>query len=394
MNRSVYLLAACQALMMTNASLMITASALIGFSLADNKALATLPLAFQFLATMFTAIPASLLMGRLGRKPGFIIAGVLGMVGGGLATWAIMDRSFWLFACATIFIGIFQGFGNYYRFTAAEIVPESHKSRAISYVLAGGVIAAFLGPNMANWTRYLEPSTEFAGSFLVVMAIYGLGMLIISAAQLPGPVQRHESGHGRPLAEIARQPVFMVAVICAMLGYGIMTLVMTATPLAMKGTGHSFPDTAFVIQWHVLGMFAPSFFTGSLIDRFGCLRIMLAGVLLDLLCIGLNLHGEGVWHYWGALLSLGLGWNFLFIGATTLVTETYTPEEKPRAQALNDFIVFTTVAVASLSAGALQYSLGWQAVNLGVIPLLLVVLASLYVLWRVQGWHHARPATR
>lgn len=385
MNRAVYILALCQALMMTNASLMITASALIGYSLADNKALATLPLAMQFLATMFTSVPASLLMGRLGRRPGFLIAGLLGMVGAGLATVAILERQFWLFAAATVFIGIFQGFGNYYRFTAAEVVDEDHKSRAISYVLAGGVLAAFLGPNLANWSRYLEPSAEFAGSFLVVMLVYALGMLLIARTELPGPVVRHESGHGRPLSIIARQPVFIIAVLCAMLGYGIMTLVMTATPLAMKGHGHSFPDTAFVIQWHVLGMFAPSFFTGHLIERFGSLRIMLVGALLDLVCVGLNLAGTEVWHFWAGLLCLGLGWNFLFIGATSLVTETYTPEEKPRAQALNDFIVFTTVAMASLSAGALQHAVGWQAVNLGVIPLLMVIFVSLFMLGRQPG---------
>ena len=382
---SVFLLSLCQALMMSATTLMITAAALVGFMLADHKALATLPLALQFFATMLTTIPASLFMGRFGRKAGFLLAGAIGTGGGVLATQGILSGDFWLFSAGALGVGIFNGFGNYYRFTAAELVDEDHRSRAIAYVLAGGVLAAFIGPNLAHWSEWSLGNARFAGSFAAVIGLYLLSMLIAVALRLPDPPKAGASGGGRPLGEIVAQPRFIAAVVSGMLGYGIMTFLMTATPLAMQGCALPLGDTALVIEWHVLGMFAPSFFTGHLIRRFGAVPIMLIGAAADGLSVFVNLSGQTTEHFWLALFLLGIGWNFLFIGATTLVTETYRPEEKAKAQAANDFLVFSTVTVASLSSGALLHEYGWRWVNLGVIPLLVVVVGTLLWLWRIQG---------
>lgn len=378
--RNVPLLAVAQSLMMSSNSLIITSAALVGAALADDKSLATLPLAIQFVAIMLTTIPASLLMDRIGRKPAFMLATFVGMSAGALGAWAIITQSFWLFVCATMLIGIFNGFGNYYRFAAADAVDEPLKSRAISWVMIGGVIAAFVGPNLANYTRDLIAGAFFAGSFASLIVIYLLSMLVVSSLKLPHrfhDIREHDTAPQRPLGEIMRQPKFVVAVICAMFGYGVMSLVMTATPLAMDHHHHHFDDTAFVIQWHVLAMFAPSFFTGELIRRFGVNRIMAIGALLGLACVALNLAGTSVAHFWWALVALGISWNFLFIGGTTLLTETYAQAERAKVQAANDFIIFSTVALASLSAGYLQHSFGWQAVNWGVVPLLMLILASI-----------------
>lgn len=378
--RNVPLLAVAQSLMMSANSLIIASAALVGAALADDKSLATLPLAAQFIAIMLTTIPASLLMDRIGRKPAFILVTFIGMAAGALATWAIFSRDFWIFVCATMLIGVFNGFGNYYRFAAADAVKESLKSRAISWVMIGGVIAAFIGPNLANHTKELIAGAAFAGSYAALIVLYILSLLTVSLLKLPHrfhDVQEHDATPQRPLGQIIRQPKFIVAVICAMFGYGVMSLVMTATPLAMDHHHHHFDDTAFVIQWHVLAMFAPSFFTGELIRRFGVNRIMAIGALLGLACVALNLAGTSVAHFWWALVALGISWNFLFIGGTTLLTETYVQAERAKVQATNDFIIFTTVALASLSAGYLQHRFGWQAVNRGVVPLLLLILVSI-----------------
>ncbi|MEJ2316571.1 MAG: MFS transporter [Gammaproteobacteria bacterium] len=378
--RNVPLLAVAQSLMMSANSLIIASAALVGAALADDKSLATLPLAAQFIAIMLTTIPASLLMDRIGRKPAFILVTFIGMAAGALATWAIFSRDFWIFVCATMLIGVFNGFGNYYRFAAADAVKDSLKSRAISWVMIGGVIAAFIGPNLANHTKELIAGAAFAGSYAALIVLYILSLLTVSLLKLPHrfhDVQEHDAAPQRPLGQIIRQPKFIVAVICAMFGYGVMSLVMTATPLAMDHHHHHFDDTAFVIQWHVLAMFAPSFFTGELIRRFGVNRIMAIGALLGLACVALNLAGTSVAHFWWALVALGISWNFLFIGGTTLLTETYVQAERAKVQATNDFIIFTTVALASLSAGYLQHRFGWQAVNRGVVPLLLLILVSI-----------------
>jgi predicted MFS family arabinose efflux permease len=391
MKLNVLLLSGCQALMMTANSLLVTVSALVGFQLATDKTLATLPFAVQLFATMMLAIPASLLMKHIGRKRGFMTGVTIGLAGAVLAMVAITHRDFVLFTAGVGLVGAFNGFGIYYRFAAADVATEAWRSRAVSYVMAGGVIAALAGPNLARWTVDLVPATKFAGSFGGMMLLYVLSFALLSVVRIP-PDQEEVSGLARPLGEIARQPRFLVALVVGAVGYGTMVLVMTATPLAMQFHHHSFADTTFVIQWHVLGMFAPSFVTGYLITRYGVMRIMLAGALMTLACVLTNLTGTEITYFWIALFLLGTGWNFMFIGATTLLTTTYKAAEKAKTQALNDFIVFSVVALSSLSSGALLHYLGWKAVNVAVIPLLLLATAT--TLWQCLAGRRERvPAS-
>jgi len=390
MLKNIWLLSGLQALMMSGNTLLITTSALVGFELAPDKSLATLPLALQFLATMLVTIPASLLMKRIGRRGGFGLAALFGLAGAVVLTLAVLGHHFWWFVLGAVLIGSFNGFGVYYRFAAIDVATEDFKSRAVSYVLAGGVIAALVGPNLANWTHDWS-AVPFAGSFMALIGVYALTLLGLLFLRVPPAHDEVSPAPARPLLEIMKQPVFIVALLGAMLGYGIMSFVMTATPLSMKHFLHPFADTAFVIQWHVLGMYAPSFFTGQLIHRFGVLRVMLAGVVLNLVCVASNLAGTDLLHYWLALFTLGVGWNFLFVGGTTLLTESYRPEEKAKVQAINDFLVFTTVTISSASAGVLQYRYGWEAVNLGVLPLLLVIALSIGWLRLKRGGEVGRP---
>jgi len=391
-SRNIPLLAACQALMMSANAMLVTTSALVGYALATNNAYATLPYALQLVATMLTSVPAALIMKKTGRRLGFMLATLLGMAGGGLCSYAILHLRFDLFALGGFMLGMFNGFGNYYRFTAADSVAPELKSRAIAMVLAGGVIAAIVGPNLANFTRDSIDHASFAGSYAAIILIYMLSLLISSFLKLPKPLIGEKAGHtsGRPLFQIVSQPRYLVAVICGMCGYGVMALIMTATPLAMQSHAYPFSDTSFVIEWHVLGMYVPSFFTGQLINRFGCLRIMLLGALAGLACVAINLGGTSITHFWLALSLLGISWNFLFIGATTMLTETYRAGENSRAQAINDFSVFSTVALASLSAGALHSRLGWAAVNLGAIAPLVITVLSL--LWLKRRPNNLQPA--
>jgi MFS family permease len=374
---------------MSGTSLLVATSALVGFSLAEDKTYASLAFTVQLLATMLSSIPAAALMSRIGRKPAFMTGTVIAVAGAIICTLAILQQQFPLFIAGSALLGVFSGFANYYRFAAADNVDQAHKSRAIAYVLAGGVLAAFIGPNLASLTRDALGDAAFAGSYASIVGLYVLSFVLLSLLKLPQQQQQFDAERhsGRPLLLIALQPRFLIAVVSGMLGYATMTLVMTATPLAMQHHAHHFSDTSFVIQWHVLGMFAPSFFTGQLIQRFGLVRIMLLGALLGLACVLINLTGTSVSHFWFALLLLGLSWNFLFIGATTLLTEVYTPEERFKTQALNDFLVFSVVSSASLSAGALHHQFGWQAINYAALPMIAVILVSLAWLYRLE-----RPA--
>ena len=380
--KTVYLLALCQALMMSSTSLMMTVAALVGYQLADDKALATLPLSLQFLGLMTTSIPASLLMGHLGRKAGFIIGSLFGIAGGLMAMWSILNEQFWGFALASFLIGIFNGFGSYYRFAAVDVADEVNRPRAISYVMAGGIVAAFIGPNLTNMSEGLFAGSQFAGGFAFMVLFYLMVMFILFFIEIPNSASSEINEPSRSLKEIAKQPTFIVAILCGMFGYAVMSYLMTATPLAMKHHAHVFDDTAFVIQWHLFAMFAPSFVTGTIIQRHGLLNVMVIGALLGVICVVINLVGHTVWHFWTALVALGVSWNFLFIGATNLLTGTYRPVEKAKAQALNDFLVFTTVTIASLSAGFFQHKFGWEMVNIGALPLLTIILISLWWLIR------------
>ena len=395
--RNIPILALCQALFMSGTSLMVATTALVGFALADNKIYASLPFTLQLVATMLTSIPAAILMAKIGRKATFLLGSIIAMLGAALCAYAVIKGDFLLFIFGSIFIGIFSGFANFYRFTAADDVDKEHKSRAISYVLAGGVLAAIIGPNLANLTRDSISGAIFAGSYASIILLYILSFILLSFLDLPHNkkpfTDRVQTTSGRSLKTIAQQPRFIIAVICGMFGYATMTLVMTATPLAMHHHQHIYSDTAFVIQWHVLGMFAPSFITGTLIKRIGLLTVMFIGAVFSLISVFINLSGISVNHFWLALLFLGISWNFLFIGATTLLTETYYENEKFKAQALNDFLVFSVVAAASLSAGILHQKFGWQLVNYMALPAIFIIFISLLWLYKLNKTIDIQPDT-
>ncbi len=380
MNRNVFLLVLAQALMMSVNSLMVTSAAIIGNHLAINKALATLPLALHFVAVMSTTIPASMLMGVIGRKPGFLIATAIGLVGAGFGVAGIYQHSFWLFCIGAIGVGIYTGFGNYFRFAAIEVSPPGMKNTAISYVLAGGVLAALIGPNLANLSKDVF-AIAYLGTVASIAVLYTLNGINFLYMKLPKPQPREFRQNTRPMIAIMRQPAFIVAVASAAIGYSIMVFLMTATPLEMTHQHHPFSDVAFVIQWHVLGMFVPSFFTGHLINRFGARRIIVCGIALMIACVTVNFSGGSVWHFWAALLILGVGWNFMFIGGSSLLTDTYIGAESAKAQAFNDFVVFSAAAASSFGAGALLHTFGWQLVNYAVVPLIVVALAAHAWLW-------------
>jgi MFS family permease len=364
---------------MIGTSTMIAEAALVGHLLAENKVYATLPLGAQQLAVLLTIVPASLLMARIGRRAGFSIGACFGIVGTSVATVAVFQGSFWLFCLGTALNGVHNGFAMFYRFAAVDGAGKAGHSKAISFVLAGGVLAALIGPELAKHTKDLFAPVTFAGSFASLIVVALISLTILQFIRIPKPSEAERREAQRPLSVIVRQPAFVVAALGGMVAYGVMNFVMTATPLAMRLCGHSFESTASVIQWHVVAMFAPSFFTGHLIKRFGLPNVMAAGAVLMAVCVAINLSGETVVHFWVALALLGLGWNFMFVGATTLLTTTYRPAEKAKVQALNDLLVFGTVATTAFSAGAAHHTLGWAVLNFVASPALLVGFAA--TLW-------------
>jgi MFS family permease len=379
--KNVVLLTLAQALAQTGTIINATTSALAGYALASDKSLATLAVALQFTATMLTTVPASALMARIGRRPAFILGASAQMIGALAAAGAIAVGWFWLFCLCGILLGTANGFALYYRFAAADTADDAFRPKAISLVLAGGCAAALIGPEFARWSRDLLLPYTYAGTFVTLAAMAAINCGVLSFLEIPKPARARFTG-GRPLARIAAQPLFLVAVASAMVAYGTMSLLMTATPLAMAACGWRFEDSAFVIQWHALGMFAPAFVTGHLIRRFGVLAIMRAGAALLALCLGIDLAGITVAHFWAGLAVLGVGWNFLFIGATTLLTETYRPDERAKVQAINDFCVFSATALAAFSAGAMQYHVGWAFMNYAIAPLVGVALVGLVLVRR------------
>ena len=365
---------------MSVSSLMVTSAAIIGSHLAHNPAWATLPLALQYVAITATTIPASLLMRAIGRRAGFLLASAIGLSGASCAALGIYLGSFTLFCIGTLGTGIYTGFGHYYRFAAIEVAPLGKKNTAISYVLTGGVIAAIVGPNLANLSRDVFTLT-YLGTLLAVVLLYGFNTINFLLIKLPRPVSPDRLPVTRPMRQIAGHPACVAAVASAAVGYSVMVLLMTATPLAMTHHHHAFGDVAFVIQWHVLGMFVPSFFTGHLINRCGVQRIIFAGMMIMLASIIINVNGHSVTHFWGALLLLGLGWNFMFIGGTSLLSESYREGEAAKSQAFNDFTVFSFAAMSSAAAGLLLHWLGWKQVNYAALPLLGIALVTQYRLW-------------
>ncbi|MFT5116272.1 MAG: MFS family permease [Parasphingorhabdus sp.] len=381
MKKNVLILSLCQALMLTGTSTLLATSALVGARLTPEPLLTTLPLALQFLGMMLSSFGASMLMKKIGRRAGFQFGLILALFGAAICASSIFSGSFYGFCLGSLLMGCSNGVGGFYRFAAADVATKEFKARAISYVLAGGVLAAFIGPNLANATRNFGEA-EFAGSYAALLVVYLLSLVLISFSTIPAPSAEEQKSGGRKLSEIVRQPVFFVAAIGALVGYGVMNLVMSATPLAMQACGFEFFQTANVVQWHIVGMFAPSFFTGRLIERYGVLRIMFIGGVLLLAAIAINLHGITYVHFISALVFLGLGWNFLFIGGTTLLTEAYTLREKAKAQGLNDFIVSTTVTFTALSSGYLSLSFGWTILNQAAIPA--VIFALLLITWLIR----------
>jgi MFS family permease len=376
--KNVTVLAALQALLLTNNSTAIALNGLAGYALATNKSLATLPVTGWVVGASLTTFFASLLMKRIGRKGGFTFGALVGIVGAVICCVALYVANFWLFVAGTTVFGVYNAFGQYYRFAAADAAAHDFKAKAISYVLAGGLVGGIVGPTVSKWTKDALP-TEFLGAYLTLIVFLCVVLAVIRFLDIPAPTEAEAKASGRPLAEILAQPAFVVAVLAAAFGYGVMNLLMTATPLAMGICGHPYSAAATVISWHVIGMFAPSFFTGSLIKRFGVLNVMLAGVVLNFVCIGIALAGIDVANFWAALFLLGVGWNFLYIGATALLTETYRPAEKAKAQGANDMLIFLTMATSSFSSGMLLEANGWQLLNYLAIPF--VAAIGFALLW-------------
>lgn len=370
---SVVLLSLAQALFQTATILVTTLSGIVGLSLASDKSLATLPMALISIGTAVTLIPASILMRKIGQRNAFILGTTVGTGAGIVAAFGIYQHSFSLFVIGNMLIGCYQGFAQYYRFAAADSVPEESKGKAISFVMSAGVIAAIAGPNLAKLTQHAG-STPFAYSFLSISVLSVIAMAIIAMLKIKAkPVAaQSQQAPPRPLLRIVSQKEILIALASSAASYSMMIIVMTAAPIAMHSFGHTHDDSATVIQWHVLGMFVPSFFTGALIDRFGVRNIILAGIAIIGLHVSLALAGTDFMNFVSGLIFLGIGWNFMFIGGTTLLTRTYRPEEKEKVQAFHDFLVFGVISVSSFLAGSILDRSGWMMLNITVIPLLVV----------------------
>jgi MFS family permease len=375
---TVGILSLAQALAMTGVSIVTLTTGLAGAYLTANPVLATAPMAVQFLATMLCTYPAAMIMRRYGRRLGFTMGQAIGLMGGLLSVYALLQQSFVLFVVGGVVLGIHNSFWGYYRFAAAEAADVKFKSRAISLVMAGGVLAAFAGPELAKLTRDLFAPILFAGCYAVIVALCAVNIFLLQFGRLPGAPPVASKSGGRTWQQLLQDPRYLAAVAAGMASYGVMVLVMAATPLSMADCGLTFDDSAFVIEWHLLAMFAPSFFTGTLIQRLGTTRIIAVGVVLNITCMIANLSGTQLINFWIGLVTLGLGWNFMYVGATSLLTDCYYPEERDTAQATNDTLVFASIALATFASGALQHTLGWAAVNTIIaLPLVLAVAAML-----------------
>lgn len=385
--KNVAVLAVCQGLLLVNNSVLITVNALAGFALAPDKALATLPVTMYFVGSALTTIPLSFMMKRHGRRAGFTLGAAFAVLGSLICATAVYAASFWLLCLGVLVLGGYFAAAQYYRFAAADSAPADFKATAISLVLAGGIVGGFVGPETSKRTIDLLAGHLYTGAYLSLVGFALLSVLALRWLAIPALSDTERMSAGRPLAEIARQPAFVVALLCATIAYGVMNLLMTTTPLAMIACEHPFSDAAFVIQWHIVGMFAPSFVTGTLIKRFGLATVMLAGVILNVACVAIALNGVELMNFWLAMLLLGIGWNFMFIGATALLTESHTPAERAKVQGVNDAAIFVTLVASSLSSGALFTLQGWDAMNRWALPVLAVAGAA--ILW--LAWIRRRP---
>ena len=385
-HRDVVLLALATAVAMTCSSIMAVTSALVGQMLATDKALATLPLSLQFVATMATMFPAAFLMRRTGRRVGFLIGALFGTIGGAIMFWATLHADFAIFCFGNAVIGIFNAFTAFYRFAAADAATPRFRPKAISLVVAGGVLAAIIGPELSKRGYDLLAPYTFAGCFLMVTILAGATSLFVLPVKFAPVLSRTVMENARPLRLILAQPMAVVAIAAGMLGYGLMVFVMTATPLAMKICGFGFEQSASVISAHAVAMFLPSFFTGQVIRKLGELKVMALGAVAYVGMMAIGLHGISLTHFWVSLILLGLGWNALYVAGTSLLTKCYRPSEAAKVQALNDCLIFTSVALCSLIAGTIEHLSGWSWVLIWAsVPIALIAAA---LLW---GWARPRP---
>ncbi|MET4260752.1 MFS family permease [Bradyrhizobium sp. S3.12.5] len=369
-------LAAAQALTGANSAVIFATGSIVGATLAPDMSLATVPLSMYVVGLAAGTLPTGAISRRFGRRWAFVIGTGLGTLTGVIGSFAILHASFALFCLATFLGGLYGSVAQSYRFAAADGASAAYRPRAVSWVMAGGVFAGVLGPQLVQWTMDIWSPYLFAFSFLVQAAVALVAMGIVAGVDMPKPAPADLHG-GRPLLTIVTQPRFIAAALCGVISYPMMNLVMTSAPLAMKMCGLSLSDSNFGIQWHIVAMYGPSFFTGALIARFGAPRIVAAGLLLEAGAAGIGLSGVTAMHFWATLIVLGIGWNFSFIGASALVLETHRPQERNKVQAFNDFLVFGMMAVGSFSSGQLLANYGWSAVNMVVFPPVVLGLSVL-----------------
>jgi len=385
MNRNLWLLAVCQGLFLTNNVTFIAINGLVGLNLAPLGWMATLPVMGYVVGGALSTGIVARTQKRFGRKTSFQLGLVVAVLSALLCCYAAYSRNFWLLVTATVVAGYYNANAQLYRFAAAELALPAFREKAVSLVMAGGLIGAIAGPNLAAGTRSLT-DVPFAGAYLALAGVALLAMGLLAFVQFPPPPAQHAASGGRPLGEIMRQPVFIVAAAAGALGFGVMNLLMAATPIAMQVCGLPFSDAALVLEWHVIGMFAPGFFTGHLIKRFGTLPIMAAGLALNVACVLVALSGVNLHQFLIALFLLGVGWNFLFTGSTTLALSAYRPEEKDKAQGALNFCVFAVLALSSLASGVLVTTQGWTLLNLGsLLPLGLTGAALAWLALQRRG---------
>lgn len=382
---------AAQAMFLINNIVFVAVNGLVGLKLAPYTWMATLPVMGYVVGGALATGPVAWTQARWGRKVSFQIGLAVAAVSALMGALAVLISSFWLLVFATVVAGYYSANGHLYRFAAAELAQPSYRERAVSMVLAGGIVGGVLGPNLVLWTENLGP-VRFAGAYGALLAVALIAAALVAMVQFP-PVQPKKKGDsgGRPLSVIMRQPVFIVSTAAAALGYGVMNLLMVATPLAMQGHGHPFSDVALVLEWHVIGMFAPGFVTGHLIKRFGPAAIMSAGVALNFACIAIALAGIDVMHFLVSMFLVGVGWNFLFTAGTVLSLGAYRPEEKDKTEGAINFFVFLVMMISAFSSGALVTTQGWTLLNYG--SLAPVALTGVAVLWYLLAGRARQPAS-
>ncbi|MCK9915150.1 MFS transporter [Microbacteriaceae bacterium K1510] len=377
--RNALILSAAQALAGGNNTVIVSTTAILGAMLAPDKGLATLPITGMVMGMWLGTLPVGALARRFGRRTALQVGSFFGILSGFISYAAVMQNSFWVLILGTFCGGLYAAAHQSYRFAAADTASEKFRAKAVSWVMAGGIFAAVIGPQLVIFTKDLMAPHLFAASYIGQSICALLAAIVLQFVRIPRPVPKAGAAPSRPLSEIIRNPRFVVAAACGMASYALMNLVMTSAPLAMVGCGHSVTDAALGIQWHVLAMYGPSFFTGGLINRFGMERITGIGLVLIALTAAISISGTSVMHFWWALIALGVGWNFAFIGATTMVTQCHRANERNKVQSFNDFLVFGSMAVSSFSSGQMLAAFGWEVLNLMLVPF--VVIAGALLIW-------------